>query len=418
VDGIYHLYFQHNEKAKVWGHAVSKDLLHWKQLPDAIKMKDRHQVYSGSCVIDHKNTSGFQKGKKPPIVAIFTSWGEGQCLAYSNDDGMTFKRYEGNPVLKLPGDELKSYPRSARDPHVMWDEERERWVMVLYANPKQINNKTSGGFSIFTSPDLKTWTFRSHLKGFYVCPDVFQLPIANQKGKKSWVAMDWEKYTTGAFDGSKFTPDAKIRMLDHGSNRSANQSWKHLPDGRVIQICWLWRKWGKWPGPWQQQMTFPVELTLRQIGDELVLCKNPIPEISKLHRNTREIKSFTLAEGETREIKDTSPSLDIEASFTLEPGAEIAFYVQEREIRVTRNSIRCSERKRHNAPLPGSPEKQNIRILVDRCSIEIFANDGSLTMCYSFIPKRFPKKISIKSVKGKTTFSRLVVHDVASMWER
>ena len=414
--GIYHLYFQHNDGAKVWGHAISKDLLHWEQLDDAITMKDGHQVYSGSCVIDHKNTSGFQKGRKPPVVAIFTSWGEGQCLAYSNDDGMTFKRYEGNPVLNLPGDGLKSYPKSARDPHVMWDKERSRWVMILYANPQQINNKTSGGFSIFTSPDLKTWTFRSHLRGFYVCPDVFQLPIANQKGRKSWVAMDWEKYTTGDFDGTAFTPAAEIRELDHGANRSANQSWKHLPDGRVIQICWLWRKWGKWPGPWQQQMTFPVELTLRQIGDELVLCKNPISEISKLYRNKQEIKKFKLNEGETKEIKDLSSSIDIEASFELEPDAEIAFFVQEREIRVTRNDIWCSERKNHRGPLPDPQEKQNIRILVDRCSIEIFGNDGSLTMCYSFVPKNFPSKISVKALKGKASFSSLTVHDVRSIW--
>jgi len=418
VNGVYHLFFQHNAKAKVWGHAISKDLLHWEQLPDAITMKDGHQVYSGSCVIDHRNTSGFQTGKKPPVVAIFTSWGEGQCLAYSNNDAMTFKRYDGNPVLRLPGDELKSYPKSARDPHVMWDEQRDRWVLILYANPKRHNNKTSGGFSIFTSSDLKQWTYRSHLKGFYVCPDVFKLPVENEQGKKSWVAMDWENYTTGDFDGSMFTPITKTRKLDHGTGRSANQTWKHLPDGRVIQICWLRRKGGRFPGPWQQQLTFPAVLTLRRISDELVLCKNPIPEISRLYKNSQTIKPFTLDEGETREIKTISPSHDIEASFTLEPDAEIAFFVQEREIRVNRNDIWCIERKDRKGPLPGAPEKQDIRILVDRCSIEIFANGGSLTMCYSFVPHKFPNRVTIMSLKGKAAFSNLAVRDVSSIWKK
>ncbi len=114
--------------------------------------------------------------------------------------------------------------------------------------------------------------------------------------------MDWEKYTTGEFDGETFTPNAKIRKLDHGNGRSANQSWKHLPDGRVIQICWLRRKNGRFPGAWQQQLTFPVELTLRQIGDELVLCRNPIPEISRLHRNRKTFENLALNEGEGREI--------------------------------------------------------------------------------------------------------------------
>ncbi|OVE73663.1 hypothetical protein BVX94_03225, partial [bacterium B17] len=106
----------------------------------------------------------------------------------------------------------------------------------------------------------------------------------------------------------------------------------------------------------------------------------------------------------------------IEASFELGNDAEIAFFIQEREIRVTRNDIWCSESKDHKGPLPGAPEKQNIRILVDRCSIEIFGNDGSLTMCYSFVPKSFPSKISVKALKGNATFRNLTVHDVDSMW--
>ena len=126
VNGVYHLFFQHERPGTRWGHATSADLLHWRQHPDAIVPLNGHMVFSGSAAIDENNTSGFQNGGSAPIVALFTSWGEGQCLAYSNDDGMTWTRYENNPILTLPGDNLKSWPLSARDPHVSWDSAHNR----------------------------------------------------------------------------------------------------------------------------------------------------------------------------------------------------------------------------------------------------------------------------------------------------
>ncbi len=157
VDGVYHLYFQHIRPATRWGHATSRDLLHWEQQPDAILPERNHSVFSGSAVIDRNNTSGFGDGKRAPIVAAFTSWGEGQCLSYSLDSGMT-------------------------------------------------------------------WTFRSHLPGFYVCPDLFELPVEGEKGK-TWVAMDWAQYTTGSFDGEKFTPDQEpVVPVQESDSRAARTS--------------------------------------------------------------------------------------------------------------------------------------------------------------------------------------------------
>ena len=415
VNGMYHLFFQHERPGTRWGHATSKDLLHWTQRADAIVPLKGHMVFSGSAVVDENNTSGFQIGAAPPVVAVFTSWGEGQCLAYSNDDGMTFTRYKGNPVLKLPGDELKSWPLSSRDPHVMWDKERERWVMVLYTNPDQRKDKSGSGFSIFMSPDLKQWKKQSHLKGFYVCPDVFRLPIEGEPRKTSWVAMDWGQYAIGEFDGATFTPKGETRKLDFGMNHclSANQSWKHLPNGRVIQICWL--RGGKYPGmPFDQQLSFPTELTLRRIDKQILLCKNPIPEIRKLHCSNNTLENLTLKEGESRIIKDLSQSLDIDASFKLEPDAEISISVLNQEIRVTRGHVQSRGRK---GTLPGEPEQQNIRILADRTSIEIFANRGSLTMAFCLVPKESAKNVTVKSVKGKATFSNFSVSEVSSIWK-
>ena len=411
VNGVYHLFFQHERRH--WGHAISTDLLHWKQLPDAVEERDGHPAFSGSAVVDRNDTSGFQAGKTPPVVAVFTSWGEGQCLAYSNDDGMTFVRYEGNPVLKLPGDALRSWPLSARDPHVMWDEQRNRWVMVLYANPDQRRDKIGSGFSIFTSPDLKDWTKRSHVAGFYVCPDVFELPIAGEEGRTSWVAMDWEQYATGDFEGDAFSPAVEPRKLDFGRSLSANQSWKHLPDGRVVQICWL--RGGKYPGmPFDQQLSFPVELSLRRVGGEVLLCKNPISEIEKLHGSRQVRESLVLAEGDSTQFTGLSQCLDIEASFRLEERGETAITVLGQEIRVTRDSVQSGASK---GLLPGRPEAQDIRILADRTSIEVFANGGSLTMAFCLLPEESAGSVSVRAVKGRVAFDGLSVREVSSIWQ-
>ncbi|MEQ8837172.1 MAG: glycoside hydrolase family 32 protein, partial [Lacipirellulaceae bacterium] len=318
VDGKYHLFFQAGPiNAKRWGHAISTDLIHWNQLNDAISPANGHPAFSGCAVIDHDNTSGLQTGEAPPLVAVFTSWGEGQCLAFSNDQGMSWKRYEGNPVLKLRHDAKRSFPLSARDPHVMWYEQQQRWVMVLYENLnaqklRGVSAHEQGGFSIFTSPDLKQWTRQSHLSGFYVCPDVFELPIQGEKSK-AWVAMDWAKYTTGTFDGTRFSPHGEALPLDYGSKDtlSANQTWKHLSDGRVIQICWI--RGGKYPGmPFDQQHSFPTSLSLRRVAGRLRLCKQPICEISQLYGKREGLKQAALTEGQIEELGVGSHSYDLQ----------------------------------------------------------------------------------------------------------
>ncbi len=412
VNGVYHLFFQHGKGIRRWGHAISADLLHWRQLPDAIEPLNGHPVFSGSAVVDEKNTSGFQVGTEPPVVAVFTSWGEGQCLAYSNDDGMTWTRYEGNPVLKLPGDETRSFPLSSRDPHVMWDETRNRWVMVLYVNPEQNEDKSGAGFSIFTSPDLRQWEKQSHLPGFYVCPDVFHLPVVDEPGQNVWVAMDWQQYATGAFDGMSFTPETEVRALDSGKNRSANQSWKHLPDGRVVQICWL--RGGKYPGmPFDQQMGFPTELSLRRINGQLTLCKTPIDEIKRLYTNTTEFDLGNLNEGECLKVDAPGKSLDMGLQFNLGDSGELVINVLEQDITITRNEVRC---RGCVGKLPGTPEVQDIRILADRTSLEIFANHGSMTMTFCLVPNDASPDITLRVEKGRVGFSECVVREVGSIW--
>lgn len=417
VDGVYHLFFQAGPiTAKRWGHAVSSDLLHWKQLRDALEPVGGHPAFSGSAVVDHKNTSGFQKGSTPPLVAAFTSWGEGQCLAYSNDRGDTWQRYADNPVLQLPSDAKRSFPLSARDPHVMWDETRSRWVMVLYENENQMIRRgvprdEQGGFSIFTSPDLKQWTRQSHLPGFYVCPDVFELPIEGET-QRAWVAMDWAQYTTGDFDGETFTPDAAPLPLDFGSKNtlSANQTWKHLPDGRIIQQCWI--RGGKYPGmPFDQQHSFPTSLSLRRVGDRLRLCKQPITELARLHVDSIAKEDLQITSGEPAIIAANSFSYDLQLKLAAPVKGDLIFDVLGQPILIQHDKVSVRGRTVElEQPIV------HVRILADVTSLEIFINSGLATMTFTLLPPDTPQPIRLSVQDGTIEIEQVRCSRVGSIW--
>lgn len=204
--GEYHLFHQYNPYGREWGnmhwyHAVGTDLVHWEHLGIALSM-DEHgygdEVFSGSAVVDHNNTSGFQTGDEKVIVAIYTiseknyPYSETQNIAYSNDRGRTWNAYEGNPVI------LCDYPGDQRDPKVFWYEPDQKWVMSLYED---------GGIAFYSSPNLKDWTYMSRIDGFNECPDLFELPIDGDPTNRAWVVHDASgKYLIGQFNGNKFIP--------------------------------------------------------------------------------------------------------------------------------------------------------------------------------------------------------------------
>lgn len=208
-DGVYHLYFQHYPFGYYWGqphwgHAVSTDLVYWKQLPDVL---DRHElggIYSGSSVVDYQNTAGLKKGEYDPIIAFYTTTrafgnSEADCqnMAYSNDKGMTFTEFEGNPVIDDRTEILGTY--NARDPKVIWYEPTQQWVMIVY---ERIGN------SIFTSDNLKDWEYQSHIQTFWECPELFELPVDGNPKNKKWVMYGVSgDYLIGDFNGKEFVPE-------------------------------------------------------------------------------------------------------------------------------------------------------------------------------------------------------------------
>jgi fructan beta-fructosidase len=429
--GRYHLFFQHTENVRLrqpqaesqWGHAISKDMVHWKQLPAVIKAKDGYPAFSGSSVLDVNNTAGFRSGTETPIVAVYTRWGKGQFLAYSNDNGRTFKNYQGNPVIMHPNDSKKSWSQSPRDPMAIWYQKGGYWVLLMYQN---VNG--AKGFGIYTSSDLKKWKFASHLPGFYVCPDLFQLPLDGNADNLRWVIMDWERYAVGDFDGKTFTLQTKMRKIDEASGRgtktvgdgaSANQTWKTgtpgKKDHRITQIAWL--RMGEYPNmPFSQQMTFPTQLSLRTFPEGIRLCRQPIDEIASLYAKSHKIESSQLAPDSPNPLANINTEfLDLDAKFKFgaKKMAKEKLTLNVRGVNITydakTNTISCLGRSAIIAPVD---QKLGIRILVDRTTLEVYVDDGRLIFTFYHFFDPAQKDLNLFVVDGKIKITTLDVHEI------
>ena len=308
-DGEYHLYFQYNPYGSKWGnmhwgHAVSKDLLHWEHLDPAIARDPVGHIFSGSSVVDKKNTAGFGKDA---IIAIYTNnsvnHDEVQCIAYSNDNGRTFTKYEGNPVL-TPFDGLKDF----RDPKVFWYEKGKCWYMIVSADKET---------RFYKSKNLKKWTYVSAFgKGMgqqpcqYECPDFFQLPVNGDKKKMKWVmTMNinpgcWfggsaTEYFVGDFDGKNFTcPDAHdVKWLDWGKDHYATVTFSNTGD-RVLGITWMsnWQYANLTPFKQNRGANgLPRELKLYEKNGKYYISEDVAPEVYALRKDTKELADASVA---------------------------------------------------------------------------------------------------------------------------
>ena len=413
--GEYHLFNDHNPfscrfpggktdgEQSHWSHAISTDLVHWKHLPIAVHPDVNGACWSGSGVVDWKNTAGFQKGKEPPLVLVYTSAGKtfGQSLVYSNDCGRTWNKYEGNPVLK-------QIAPNNRDPQVFWHEATKKWVMVLYVR--------KGIANFFTSNDLKKWTPTSEVRlaGFRECPDLFELPLDGDKTKTKWILYDAPfNYSVGTFDGEKFTPEAGPFRGDLGRNFYAAQSWHNTKDRR-IQIAWM--RGGKYPGmPFNQQMSFPCELTLRTFPEGIRLCREPVKEIGVLRTKQHAFTNKLLKpsenllrdmQGELFEIK-AEIELDGATSFGLRARGEAIDYD------VAAKTVKALGAK---GPLEPINNRIKLHVLVDRATLEVFGNDGKLSMSSCFLQDPDNKSLEIYTVGGNIKVISLVVYELKSSW--
>ena len=420
--GEYHLCFQHispTTKGTAWGHAISTDLLHWKQQPHAILPDDLGDVFSGSAVVDWNNTAGFQSGEEKALVAIYTSAPnpamrakgqlDVQCLAYSNDRGRTWTKYSGNPVLK-------NVVNGNRDPKVIWHEPSKRWIMALYLGPEQPNAPLV--FALFSSPDLKQWTqLQTLVPGGAECPDFFPMPVAGKPGVTKWVfTVANGSYTVGDFDGTTFKPDGKSRPLQVGGY--AVQTFSDIPekDGRRIQVAWM--SGTKSPKmPFENQMSFPCVLTLHEEGGAYVLHRYPVSEIECLRvKSLLGVKDQPLAPGANPLADVKGDLLDIDAEFAVGDAKEIVFTIRGQTVKyeVPNHILRVNDGV---APLPLPDDRLKVRILVDRTTLEVFGNDGQATLTGFFNADPDLKDLSLTASGGTAKIVKLDVHELKSVWK-
>lgn len=299
-EGEYHLFYQYYPDSTVWGpmhwgHAVSNDMVQWEQLPVALYPDSLGYIFSGSCVVDADNTAGFKTGNENPLVSIFTyhhpkSNLQTQGIAYSNDRGRTWTKYEHNPVLKNPGE------KDFRDPKVFWHPESKQWIMSL-----AVGNR----IQFYRSANLKEWelggefgaTHGSH-GGVWECPDLFPLKVEGSEETK-WVLLvsinpgapqggSGTQYFIGNFDGNTFTNENDSTLtcwIDLGSDNYAGVTWSHTPDKRTLFLGWMsnWNYAQVVPTKtWRSAMTVPRELSLQQTDKGIRLASQPVKELEQL----------------------------------------------------------------------------------------------------------------------------------------
>ncbi|MBW3540866.1 MAG: GH32 C-terminal domain-containing protein [Planctomycetes bacterium] len=399
-DGEWHLFYQHNPYGiewgnMHWGHAVSRDLVHWRELPVALyPQRYGDWCFSGSGLIDERNTSGLGNGGRPPLIVAYTSTGRGEAIAFSHDRGRTFAEIDENPVVRHRG----------RDPKIIWHPPTERWVMAVY---DEADDRQSIAF--YASPDLKSWQYASRIDGFFECPDLFELPVDGDPQAMRWVLYAADgKYVLGRFDGREFHAGGERHTLWHG-NFYAAQTFSNAPGGRRIQIGW--GRGITFPGmPFNQQMTVPVELALRTTDAGVRMFAEPVPEIGEVRHKTHSWRNLT---GRSTLDGIGSELLDIEARFEVDRsacglvihGVPVMYDPAKRE-------LTCH---RITAPLEPAGGRIDLRILVDRGSLEIFGNRGRVALSVGLLPPEDRRGVAIVAVEG-TSLESLTIHELRSAW--
>ncbi len=410
--GEYHLFFQHNPYGwdwgnMHWGHAVSRDLVHWRELGDVLAPDELGPMFSGSAVVDWGNISGFGQPGQPAQVLIYTAAGNlaVQCLAHSTD-GRTYTKYSGNPILgQITG--------GNRDPKVIWHEATKRWVMPLYVETNKVHT-----IFFFGSPNLKDWNYLSRTDGFYECPDFFELPVDGDAGKKKWVlTAASSEYLIGGFDGTTFTPETPKLKGHLGRGFYAAQTFSDIPanDGRRIQIGWFQTPT---PGmPFNQSMTIPLELSLASTPEGPRLTWTPAKELASLRGKAHRFQGLTLTPDSTNPLAGLKAELvELRVEFAPTDKTTVAFTVRGASIEYDAAKQELAVNK-HRAPAPLRAGKQRLTIYCDRTGLEIFASDGLTYVPMPFLPKADDLALGVQVTGGATEFTALEVHELKSAWD-
>lgn len=444
-DGVYHLYFQYNPYGSVWGnmhwgHSTSTDLMHWKFEGCAIVPDAWGAIFSGSCVVDHENTAGFGK---EAVVAFYTSakaspWGDvqSQSMAYSLDNGKTFTKYEGNPILT-------SSEKDFRDPKIFWYAPGKHWVMMLAVGQHM---------EIYSSVNLKEWKKESEFGamqgahgGVWECPDLVEIPVEGTREKK-WVLIcnlnpggpfggSAAQYFVGSFDGKKFVNESptQTKWMDWGKDNYATVTWNNAPDGRCIALGWMsnWQYANNVPTrQYRSANTLARDLTLYREGQELYLKSTPSVEVKKARGKKVSIPSFRVSEKHeiVNLFEDNQGAYEVEILIQNAGASKIAFcllndkgekvsmyYDLNRKQFVMDRSESGTVDFSKDFPAvtvaPANVDKElTLRLFVDRSSIEAFGEDGKFVMTNLVFPSQPYVKMCFEADKNGYAVKTLNVY--------
>jgi len=413
-----------------WGHAISSDMINWKEQSIAIYPDSIGTIFSGSAIVDKDNTTGFGKNGQTPLVAIFTQHNtaaekagrndfQNQSLAYSLNNGKTWTKYSANPVLKNPG--ITDF----RDPKVMWYEPSKKWIMTL---------ATKDRISFYSSKNLKSWTKESEFGatagahgGVWECPDLFTL---DDNGKKVWVLIvnlnpggpnkgSATQYFLGDFNGNTFTPyHTDTKWIDYGPDEYAGITWSNTGN-RKIFLGWMsnWLYAEKVPTEtWRNAMTVPRELKLQHVGKDMLIASQPVKELANIQSkpvivsDVKINKSIDLA-GIAGKIKfpcrlnlhfEEANNFSLIVSNDMGEQLIVGYDKNQNQYFIDRSkSGKTTFQKefaaRHVAPRFSDQAKINISLLIDASSVELFADDGLTVMTEIFFPNKPYDQIHIES---------------------
>ena len=415
-DGEWHLCYQFNPYGSLWenmtwGHSVSKDLIHWEALPNAVEPDAIGTIFSGSCVVDKNNTAGYGKDA---IIAYYTSAAEAQTqsMAYSTDGGRTFTKYEKNPVI------VSNVP-DFRDPNFFWHEATQKWIMLLAAGQEM---------QIYSSPNLKDWTMESSFgreygnhDGVWECPDMMPLTVRGT-GQQKWMLVcninpggpfggNATQYFIGQFDGHQFTCESKpevTKWMDYGKDHYATVSFDNVPEGRRVVIAWMsnWQYANQVPTKqFRSANSIPRDLDLFVDGDEIYCGVTPSREMLALRGN--KVKKLMDACELIVDVKGT-----MELVLSNAKGEQVVMNYDARQQtfamdRTKSGDVSFSEAFPATTIAPTHGALKQLRIFIDHSSIEVFDADGKMAMTNLVFPSEPYNTLKIKG--GKTTIYEIKV---------
>lgn len=419
-NGTYHMFFQHNPAGNKWGnmhwgHAISNDLIHWDEQDSALFPDDMGTMFSGSGIVDYKNVTGLKTNENDVILLFYTAAGNNnliskgkkftQCIAYSTDGGVTFDKYNNNPVV----DHIEA---ENRDPKVIYSPELDKYIMALYL----IENR----YALFVSDDLLKWNKLQELNlpGDTECPDFYPLVVDGDENNIKWVFSGAsDRYLVGDIIVGKYRPSQLPKSLHYGQNSYAAQTFSDISpeDGRRIRVAW-----NTFEIPdthFNCSMCFPSEMTLKTIDGEIYLCTLPIKEIETIYMTTETYTNQSVSEDNAFKLDLKNKAYDIELDMTCLDNSEtvISMFGMNIFLEFKENQLSFNN---NTMPLFISDNKIKLRIIVDTNGIEIYAGQGQAHMCVGYLCDYNLSNLELRSTKGSIEIDRCRISELEGIWTK